>query len=64
MGVAAQLPVKQDLKSISKEKLHFDADQCPCCKKGIMETILDFEPNAPPAWVLRKLRIQQYKITP
>ena len=61
MGVAPQPMVKQDWKTISKEKLLFDADQCPCCKKGIMEKILDFEPNAPPVWVLNRLKEQQSK---
>ena len=63
MGVAAPLPAIPDWKIIAKEKLHFDADQCPCCKKGIMQTILDFEANAPPGWVLRKIKTQQNKIT-
>gem|GEM_PF-6678901 len=28
-----------------------------------MQTILDFEANAPPEWELRKIKIQQNKIT-
>ena len=59
MGVVAPLPVKQNWKTIAKEKLHFDVDECPCCKKGIMQTILDFEANAPPEWVLQKIKAQQ-----
>jgi len=59
MGVVAPLPVKQSWKTIAKEKLHFDVDECPCCKKGIMQTILDFEANAPPEWVLQKIKAQQ-----
>jgi hypothetical protein len=58
MGVT---PVKQagNWKQIAKEKLQFDVDQCPCCKKGKMEELLSFDINGPPAWVLLKLQLQE-----
>lgn len=51
MGVVAKRG--KDIKTISwktiaKEKLNYDADVCPCCKKGRMITILHFDANAPP----------------
>jgi hypothetical protein len=48
---------KLSWKVIAKQKLNYDADACPCCRKGKMVTILHFEANAPPdaasvsAWV-------------
>jgi len=51
MGVAA-LPGKEikkiSWKVIAKEKLNYDADRCPVCKKGTMVTILHFDAHAPP----------------
>jgi len=35
-------------KLIAKQKLNYDADLCPCCKKGKMITLLHFDANAPP----------------
>lgn len=35
-------------KQIAKDKLHYDAEQCPCCKKGKMNTIVHFDANGPP----------------
>lgn len=47
---------KIDYKEITKTKLGFDLDACPCCKTGRMITILQFAANAPPIKinVLRK----------
>ena len=39
---------KQDWKEITKEKMGFDVDACPCCKTGRMKTILNFAAHAPP----------------
>jgi hypothetical protein len=36
---------KTSWKVIAKEKLNYDADRCPCCRKGRMITILPFEPR-------------------
>ncbi len=41
-------PKKISWKIIAKQKLNYDADLCPCCKKGKMITLLHFDANAPP----------------
>ena len=75
MGVAAAPAIKKDpiasdsyrdgWKTIAKEKMNYDVDQCPCCKKGRMITILHFDANAPPpVWVLKKIAAQKSIITP
>ena len=51
MGVAVQ--TTKDIKKLSwkvivKEKMNYDADLCPCCRKGKMITIMHFDANAPP----------------
>jgi predicted Zn-ribbon and HTH transcriptional regulator len=59
MGIAPAITIKKDWKTIAREKMHFDVDQCPCCKKGRMTTLLNFEANAPPAvWLLKKMAAQ------
>ena len=35
-------------KVIAKQKLNYDADQCPSCKKGMMVTLFHFNANASP----------------
>ena len=51
MGVAA-IPAKEiktiAWKTIARQKLNYDADLCPCCKKGKMITLLHFDAHAPP----------------
>ena len=65
MSIAAVVVIKKDWKTIAREKMNYDADQCPCCKKGRMITILHFDANAPPpVWVLKKQqrrRTQQHR---
>lgn len=39
---------KLSWKVIAKQKLNYDADLCPCCKKGKMITLLHFDANGPP----------------
>jgi len=64
MGVAVAAAIKKDWKTIAKEKMNHDVDQCPCCKKGRMMAILHFDANAPPpCWVLKKIAAQQKSIT-
>jgi hypothetical protein len=72
MGMSAAATIKKDWKTILKEKMNFDMDQCPCCKKarpddlvgrGRMTTILNFEANAPPAFTSLKLNTPQNKTT-
>ena len=46
---------KKNWKQICKEKLNFDPDLCPCCKKGKMITkeLLEIHKRGPPeitAW--------------
>ena len=39
---------KLSWKVIARQKLNYDADLCPCCKKGRMITLLHFDANGPP----------------
>ncbi len=51
MGAAMQSTKeikKISWKLIAKNKLNYDADLCPCCKKGKMVTLFYFNSNAPP----------------
>lgn len=51
MGIAVQSTKeikKLSWKVIAKQKLNYDTDLCPCCKKGKMITLLHFDANAPP----------------
>lgn len=48
MGVLVQNLEKANWKEITKTKLHFDVDACPCCKTGKMIRIQSFDANAPP----------------
>lgn len=59
MGMVPKPPKKRDWKVIAKEKLDFDAEQCPCCKTGKMITLLTFSAHGPPQWALQKIRQQQ-----
>ena len=59
MGMAAAVTIKKDWKTIAREKMNYDVDECPCCKKGRMITILHFDAHAPPpVWVLKKIAAQ------
>ena len=51
MGIVVQTGKeikKLSWKVIAKQKLNYDADLCPCCKKGKMTTLLHFDANGPP----------------
>jgi len=51
MGVTVQTGreiKKLSWKLIAKQKLNYDADRCPVCKKGTMVTLLHFDAHAPP----------------
>ncbi len=61
MGIVPQQKVKQDWKIITKEKLHFDVEQCPCCKTGKMITLLSFGANGPPCDMMAQWKTQQQK---
>ena len=58
-GIIPRPKTKKDYKTIAKEKLHFDVDGCPCCKKGKMITLLSFDANEPPKRLIRKCKAQQ-----
>ncbi len=47
LGVAT-IKIKKDWKTIAKEKMNYDVNLCPCCKKGKMATLYHFNANAPP----------------
>ena len=52
MGIVVQTgkEVKKiSWKTIAKQKLGYDADQCPVCKKGRMVTLLHFDAHGPPS---------------
>ena len=57
MGVVIK-PQSTEWKTIAKEKLHFNADQCPCCKEGKMMEVLSFDNNGPPGWAIIKTQQQ------
>ncbi len=46
----------QTWKNITKTKLNFDVDKCPCCKTGTMIRLQSFEANAPPLKLIAKLK--------
>jgi hypothetical protein len=47
LGVAT-IKIKKDWKTLAKEKMNYDVNLCPCCKKGKMATLYHFNANAPP----------------
>ncbi len=49
---------KKNWKQITKEKLNYDVDACPCCKTGVMIRVLSFNANAPPPHYLKKIKKQ------
>lgn len=56
-GVIVQQLEKKSWKEITKEKLNFDVDACPCCNTGKMIRVMSFDANAPPLF-LQKLQHQ------
>lgn len=48
MGILIQNIQQSNWKEISKKKLNFDVDKCPCCKTGTLMLIMSFMANAPP----------------
>ncbi len=57
MGIIIK-PQNLEWKTIAKEKLHFNPEDCPCCKKGKMRAVLSFDNNGPPAWAINISRQQ------
>ena len=56
MGVVKPKKEKADWKEISKTKMGFDVDACPCCKTGKMQRIMSFNAHAPPPTINNKLK--------
>lgn len=56
MGIILKPKVKTDWKIITKTKLGFDVDVCPCCNKGRMIRILSFDAHGPPLEFIAKLK--------
>lgn len=48
MGIIPAKKEKTDWKVLTKDKLGYDVDTCPCCTSGRMIRIMNFEANAPP----------------
>ena len=48
MGVASKPKANRDWKEVARQRMGYDADQCPCCKTGKMIRIQSFSANAPP----------------
>jgi hypothetical protein len=61
IGVLIQNKEKQNWKAISKAKLNYDVDACPCCKTGRMIRIHSFEANAPPPKNMLTLNVWKTK---
>ena len=58
MGLVPIKKKKVEWKEITKTKLNFDVDACPCCKTGRMIRILSFDANAPPLDFINKLMLK------
>jgi hypothetical protein len=52
MGVCIVKKEKMSWQQIARQVMGFDVEQCPCCKKGRMITILFFGAHGPPAMTL------------
>jgi hypothetical protein len=51
IGVLIQNIQRANWKEISKTKLNFDVDKCPCCKTGTLIRVMNFSANAPPIFM-------------
>lgn len=56
LGVIPPKKEKYGWKTITKTKLGFDVEACPCCKSGRMICILNFAANAPPLALIDPLK--------
>lgn len=59
MGGLIQNIQRANWKEISKTKLNFDVDKCPCCKTGTLIRIMSFDANAPPFFGATALQTNQ-----
>lgn len=62
-GIIPKRKKQKDWKTIAKEKLNFDPEQCPSCKTGRMITILAFDAHAPPLEIIKRIEHQKKEIT-
>lgn len=58
MGVLIVKKEKQDWKEITKIRLGFDVEACPCCKTGRMIRVMSFDANAPPLKINNRLLLK------
>lgn len=58
MGVLIVKKEKQDWKEITKTRLGFDVETCPCCKTGRMIRVMSFDANAPPLKINNRLLLK------
>jgi hypothetical protein len=59
MGIISIKKETTTWKEITKTKLDFDVDACPCCKTGKMIRIMSFDANAPPMSFIKQFTAQQ-----
>lgn len=59
MGITIVPKTKLNWKEVCKTKLHFNVDECPCCKTGRMIRVMSFEANAPPLELLKQFKKEQ-----
>lgn len=64
MGIIPRPKEKTDWKTITKAKLGYDVDACPCCKTGRMICILNFAAHAPPNDFIEQLKNKTLPINP
>jgi hypothetical protein len=58
MVMAKETQPQKDWKEITKTKLNFDVDKCPCCKTGKMIRIASFDAHAPPWHLTEQMKKQ------
>lgn len=59
MGIVSIKKETTTWKEITKTKLNFDVEACPCCKTGKMIRIMSFDANAPPMDFIKQTIRQQ-----
>lgn len=64
LGIIPRPKEKTDWKEITKSKLGYDVEACPCCTTGRMICILNFAANAPPIAFIAHLKNKTIHINP
>lgn len=57
MGSLPEKTNEKENSTISKDLPDFDMTVCPCCKKGKMETVLNFKLHSPPLQINDKSKV-------